>query len=61
MKSVPSHVFNGCVMVQYLENGQNFLILLFIFIDVPDADALIAEARNEQIFIDAVPAESVAF
>jgi hypothetical protein len=48
-------------MVQYLENGQNFLILLFIFLDVPDADALIAEPRKKQIFIDAVPAESIAF
>jgi hypothetical protein len=58
---VPRHVFDGRVVVQDLENGQNFLILLLVFLYVPNADALIAEPGNKQILIDSVPAESIAF
>lgn len=47
MEPVPSHVLNGRIVMQDLEDGKDLLVELLVLLDVPDADALVAEPRNQ--------------
>lgn len=44
---MPSYVFNGCIVMQYLEDGEDLLVDLLVLLDVPDADSLVTEPRNQ--------------
>lgn len=44
MELVPSHVLDGCIVMQYLEDREDLLVELFVLLDVPNADTLVAES-----------------
>lgn len=44
MEFVPSHILDGCIVMQYLEDREYLLVDLFILLDVPDADTLVTES-----------------
>jgi hypothetical protein len=57
---MPGYVFDGRIVMQNLEDGEDLLIDLLIFLNIPNADSFIAETRDEQVLVDAIPAQSIA-
>ncbi len=57
---MPRNILDWCIMMKYFEDWQYFLISLLVLVNIPYADPLIAESRDKEIFIDAVPTKPIA-
>lgn len=59
MEFVPGNIFYGGIVMQNFKDGLYSTIFLLVLLNVPDTNPFIWEPREQEIFVDCVPAQAI--